>query len=140
MEILRQEKIKLEEEFKRNTAYYQRTINSYQSKLKEMEESQNEILIAHSQYKEKVNNDLKANSLTSITQRVKLEQMKENFEIIEKENENLKKLVSEYRTLLENYNKESQPEVNATSSSLSTENFPELLKVELDEKVSLNHD
>lgn len=140
MEILRQEKIKLEEEFKRNTAYYQRTTNSYQSKLKEMEESQNEILIAHSQYKEKVNNDLKANSLTSITQRVKLEQMKENFEIIEKENENLKKLVSEYRTLLENYNKESQPEVNATSSSLSTENFPELLKVELDEKVSLNHD
>jgi hypothetical protein len=136
MEILRQEKLKIEEEYKRNTLHYQLAVRNYQQRLKEAEDSQEELVNSFNQQKEKLQNEIKSNVINNLTQKIQIQSISDNLAIIEKDNEGWKKLIEEYKNFIQNLHKSKEdPDENIDQASTIQNNFQVMFKNECEEKV-----
>ena len=135
MEILRKDKIKLEEEFRRNCINYERIINNYELNLKEMESSQQSFITFYAKEKEKLQIEIKSKVIENVNNKFKFDTLVNQLEVIEKENESCKKLIAEYRNLIENNHTYTEQEKDNIEVNLIQENFQEMFKQELNEKV-----
>lgn len=135
IETLNFEKNRLENEFLRKTTNYERTIKNYESKLKEMENSQQYFMKNFSLEKEKLHNIIHKNEIEKVNNKFKMNSLTDNIIIMEKDIDAWKKLVTEYRSLIENQNFQVTQEIDIPSNQSIQDNFHLLLKQELEEKV-----
>jgi len=140
IELIRQEKDKLEDHYRRNLSNYERNLKDCDIKLKELEKSNQEFLSNYTAEKDKIQVDIKKMVLENIKSKFTTENMNENIKVLEKENETCRQLIKEYRNLIDSHNSDNLYKEDETAEKISSveDNFKEILNLEMNEKVDNN--
>ncbi len=126
----------MEKELMRNSMNYERIIKNYESKLKEMENTQQYFFSNFSLEKEKFHTIIHKNEIEKVNNKFLMNTLTDNIAVMEKENENWKRLITEYRSVIENQRVQENNELENSQIRVIQSNFEEMFKEELNEKVN----
>jgi hypothetical protein len=125
----------MEKELVRNSMNYERIIKNYESKLKEMENTQQYLFSNFSLEKDRFQTIIHKNEIDKVNNKFLVNTLTDNIAVMEKENENWKRLITEYRSIIENQKAQDNNELENSQIRNIQTNFEEMFKEELNEKV-----